>query len=165
MAGNALRQRVAIGRRPASAADLPLLRQLFGDARMELAVLPADTRFVLLDMQFRAQRRQHAAQHPHAQHDILVVDGVDAGQVLIDRSADAVHIVDVTVGLGHRRQGIATAVLTETVDQARAARQRAWLNIWSGNAAAREVCERAGLEPACEEGGYLRMERAVTPAG
>jgi RimJ/RimL family protein N-acetyltransferase len=162
MGDSALRRRVAVSRRPATPADIPLLRNLFADAHIELAVLPPDTRFVLVDMQFRAQRRQHTAQYPSGQHDIVVVDGTDAGRVFVDHSDGEVHIVDISVGLGRRREGIATTVLSEIVDNATAAGRRVWLTIWSGNTAARELCERAGLAVAKNEDGYLTMERTPT---
>ena len=156
-------RRTAIARRPATARDIALLRNLFADAHIELTVLPPDTRFVLIDMQFRAQRRQHTAQYPHAQHDILIIDGADVGRVLIDRSRDDCHVVDISVGLGHRRAGIAATVLAELIDEAAANGQRLWLTIWAGNVAARALCERAGLTVSSVADGYLTMERSVPP--
>jgi ribosomal protein S18 acetylase RimI-like enzyme len=162
---SALRRRTAVERRPATPRDIALLRGFYADAHIELTVLPPDTRFVLIDMQFRAQRRQHTAQFPDAQHDILVVNGVEVGRVLVDRSQGGCHIIDISVSLGHRRAGIATTVLTEIVDEAAAAGQRVWLTIWAGNAAARQLCERAGLAVSSDADGYLTMECAVPPVG
>jgi ribosomal protein S18 acetylase RimI-like enzyme len=149
-------------------ADIALLRNLFADAHVELAVLPPDTRFVLVDMQFRAQRRQQETQYPTAQHEILLVDGVEVGRVLVDRSAGECHIVDITVGLGHRREGIAGTVLAELVDTAAAAGQRVWLTVWAGNTAARALSDEVGLRLAAgssEADGYLTLESRVRPAG
>jgi RimJ/RimL family protein N-acetyltransferase len=154
-----------VSRRPATPSDIPLLRDLFADAHIELAVLPPDSRFVLVDMQFRAQRRQYAANFPCAQHDIVVVDETDVGRVVVDRSDGSAHIIDISIGLGRRREGIATAVLAELVDDAVAAGQRVWLTIWSGNTAGRQLCERAGLHVANDQDGYLTMERTVSPVG
>jgi GNAT superfamily N-acetyltransferase len=121
MSAQAVCRRIAVQRRTATSADLPLLRSLFADSRMELATLSADSRFVLVDMQFRAQRRALDTRFPDAEHDILVVGGTDVGRVVIDRSGPDVRVVDITVALGHRRQGIASAVLAEIADEARAA--------------------------------------------
>jgi ribosomal protein S18 acetylase RimI-like enzyme len=166
---SAVRRRTAVDRRDASAGDIALLRSLFADAHVELAVLPPDTRFVLVDMQFRAQRRQHATQYPAAQHDILLVDGTEVGRLMIDRSQGEYHIVDITVALGHRREGIAATVLADVVAEAAAAGQLVRLTIWSGNVAARQLCERVGLRVTADDDGYLTMSNAssasVTPAG
>ena len=121
MSAQAVRHRVAVQRRAATPADLPLLRSLFADSRMELAALSADSRFVLVDMQFRAQRREIDTHFPDAEHDILVLDGTDVGRVVVDRSGPDVRVVDITVALGHRRQAIASSVLAEIADEARAA--------------------------------------------
>jgi GNAT superfamily N-acetyltransferase len=154
-----------VQRRVAAPADIPLLRSLCADSRMELVALPPDSRFVLVDMQFRAERRRHAAQFPNADHEILVVDGADVGRVVVDRSGSVVHVVDVTVALGHRRQGIATTVLSEIVEEANATGRNLRLTMWSGNMAGRELCERAGLAATTDDGGYLGMELAVLAAG
>jgi ribosomal protein S18 acetylase RimI-like enzyme len=157
-----VRSGAVVQRRPATTGDIPLLRDLFADARVELSVLPPDTRDVIVDMQFRAQRRAQAAQHPAADHDIVMADGVVVGQVVVDHSGEAAHVVDLSIGLSHRREGIAMSVLCEIADAARAAGQRVWLTVWSGNAAARGLCERAGFRVCAEEGGYVTMERKVT---
>jgi RimJ/RimL family protein N-acetyltransferase len=155
--------RVAVQRRAATPADLPLLRSLFADSRMELVALSPDSRFVLVDMQFRAQRQQLRAQFPRAEHEILVVDGTDVGRIVVDHSGPDVRIVDITIALGHRRQGIASTVLSEITDDAKAAGRDVRVALWSGNAAARATCERVGLAAVSDEGGYLEL--ALTPAG
>ena len=151
MSSSTVRRRTAVARRSAGGADIPLLRELFADAHVEFAVLPPDTRFVLVDMRFRAERRQHAAQFPHARHEILVVDGVDVGRLLIDSRDDEMRVVDITVGLGRRREGIASNALAQLADEADKAGQRLWLTIWSGNTAMRAVCERLGFSAAAEQ--------------
>lgn len=166
MGDSATRRRVTVSRRPATGTDLPLLRELFADARTELAVLPPDTRWVLVDMRFRAQRREHAAQYPSAEHDIILVGGTEVGQVVVEHSADGVHVIDLSVALGHRHEGIATAVLSALVDEAQAAQQRIWLTVWSGNTAARHACERAGLRAGpVRDDGHVMMERPAAAVG
>jgi ribosomal protein S18 acetylase RimI-like enzyme len=156
-----VRGTVVVARRRATGADIPLLRDLFADARVELAVLPPDTRFVLVDMRFRAQRRQHSAQYPDARHEILVVNGVEVGRLVVDSHDGDVHIVDITVGLGRRREGIASAVLRDLVDESVATGQRVWLTIWSGNTAMRSLCEQLGFEVTAHGEGELTLSRAA----
>jgi hypothetical protein len=154
-----VRRDVAVTRRPATAADIPLLRSLFADAHLELACLPTDTRFVLVDMKFRAHRRSLAANHPLATDQIIVVDGVDAGRVLVDRTGDCTHIVDITIGLGHRRTGVAHEVMGELVREADASGRRLEVNAWSGNTAAVALAAGAGFAAASDEGGYVTFRR------
>jgi RimJ/RimL family protein N-acetyltransferase len=158
MTGVGIRQGVA--RRPATPSDIPMLRELYADAHLELACLPIDTRFVLVDMQFRAQRRRFAIQYPDARREILVVDGVDAGQLVVDETAELVELVDISVGLRFRREGVAGAVLASVI--AEAGDRAVQTTVWSGNTAALALVQRAGLVPVGDEAGYLTMR--LTPA-
>lgn len=154
-----VRRHVAVTRRPSTAADIPLLRSLFADAHLELACLPTDTRFVLVDMKFRAHRRTLAAKHPRATDQIIVVNGADAGRVLVDRTGDTTRIVDITIGLGHRRSGVAHEVMDELVREADKTGRTVEVTAWSGNTAAVALAESAGFVAASDEGGYVTYVR------
>jgi GNAT superfamily N-acetyltransferase len=154
-----VQRQLAITRRPATPADKPLLRSLFADAHLELTALPTDTRFVLVDMQFRAQRRKHAAAHPHATNEIVVADDTPVGRLLVDDTGDRTRVVDITVALSHRRLGIAGGVLDEVVHAADAAHRPVELTLWSGNRAAVALVEHAGFAPATDEAGYVTYVR------
>jgi RimJ/RimL family protein N-acetyltransferase len=156
---------VAVARRAATPEDIPFLRSLFEDAHLELAALPTDSRYVLVDMQFRAQRRQHAAQHPNATHEILIADGSSVGRVLVDRSCEPIEIVDVTVALSHRGEGIAADVVSGIVREADAHRRAVELTVWSGNAAAVALARGAGFAPCGSEAGYVTYVRSARPDG
>ncbi len=150
---------VAVTRRAATPDDLPLLRSLFADAHLELACLPSDTRFVLVDMKFRAKRRQLAANHPDATDQIIVVGETEAGRVLVDRAEDLIRIVDITVALGHRGNGVAHEVVAGLVDEADATGRRIEVTAWSGNAAAVTLAEHAGFAAVRDEAGYVTYRR------
>jgi RimJ/RimL family protein N-acetyltransferase len=155
---------VAITRRPATPADKPLLRSLFADAHLELTALPTDTRFVLIDMQFRAQRRRFAAAHPHAVNEIVVADDRPVGSVLVDHSGEITRVVDISVALGHRGHGIARDVLAEIVRAADAEQRHIEMTVWSGNRAAVALAEHAGFAPVTDQAGYVTYDRAPRPA-
>ncbi len=159
MTRGSARTRQAMTRRPATAADTPLLRELFADARPELTVLPSDSRLVLIDMQFRAQRRRHAAQYPHRRDEILVTRGVDVGRLLTNRGEGYLNIIDIAVDLGHRGQGIAGTALTEVADEAAARGEQVRATLWAGNTAGRRLCAHAGLSVVAESDGYVTMAR------
>ena len=158
-----VRGRLAVTRRAATPADIPFLRTLFADAHLELAVLPTDTRFVLIDMQFRAQRRQHAASHPLATHEIVVADGTAAGRVIVDRSTDPIRVVDVSVALGHRRTGIAAGIFADLTTEADGAERAIEATVWSGNAAAVALVQDNGFVAGTDEAGYVTYVRAPKP--
>ena len=158
-----VRGQVAVTRRTASPADIPFLRSLFADAHLELTCLPTDARFVLVDMQFRAQRRQHAASYPLATHEILVADGSEAGRVLVDRSTDTIRVVDVTIALGHRRAGIAATIFAALTAEADDARRAIEAIVWSGNAPAVALVEHNGFVAGTDEAGFVTYLRTPRP--
>lgn len=155
-------RRVAVSRRPVTAADIPLLRTLFADAHLELTVLPCDTRFVLIDMQFRAQRRLYAAKYPSAAHDILLAGGTEVGRVVVDRTDEAIQVIDISIALSHRRAGIAGAVLAGIAREADACALPVTSTVWSGNTAAVALLESAGFRTVADDAGFVSYVRPAT---
>jgi RimJ/RimL family protein N-acetyltransferase len=156
-----LAQARQVTRRAAAPHDDPYLRALFADSRDDLMLLPPEVRDPLIDMQFEAQRRQIAAAHPDAVHEVLVADGGDVGRLVVAYSADAAHIVDITIARAHRRQGIASAVLHELL--AAAGDRAVTLRVWSANGPARRLYEQVGFVPRGTDAGYVAMERRTAP--
>jgi ribosomal protein S18 acetylase RimI-like enzyme len=146
--------------RPAAASDDGYLRELFAQARDELLALPPGLRESLLDMQYRGQARQIAADYPGATREILLADGTDAGVLILDRDARRVHVIDITVARERRRQGIASAALRRVIDEA--GERAVTLYVWSGNIVARSLYERLGFVVSVTSDtaeGHLSMER------
>jgi ribosomal protein S18 acetylase RimI-like enzyme len=146
-------------RRPATAGDHDYLRQLFADSRDDLLLLPPETRGPLIDLQYRAQGRQVATDHPHATCEVLVVDGTDTGRLILDRDAERVHVVDIVVARAHRRRGIASATLREVISEA--GRRPVSLSVWSGNVTAWSLYEQLGFSAIMTtdaEKGHIHME-------
>jgi ribosomal protein S18 acetylase RimI-like enzyme len=150
-----------LSRRAVAPHDDPYLRALFADSREDLQLLPPELRDPLIDMQFEAQRRQIAAAHPDAVHEMLVADGVDVGRLVVAYSADAAHIIDITIARASRRQGIATAALQELI--AMPSNRSVTLRVWSANAPARRLYEQVGFVPGGTDAGYVAMERRTAP--
>jgi ribosomal protein S18 acetylase RimI-like enzyme len=156
-----LARSLAITRRAVRPADDELLRSLFAESRPEFALLPAD----LLDLQVRAQRAQYQANHPHAHHEIVVADGADVGQLILDDALDAVRVVDVTIRSDRRGQGIGSAVLRDVISAA--ATRAVRLSVWSGNADAQRFYDRLGFVGTDHESahGYLEMHHLQNHGG
>ena len=144
----------AVVRRRATGADVPVLRELFADAHVEFAVLPPDTRFVLVDMRFRAQRRQRLRQHPRAVQQIVCSDGRAVGQLVLDDRGDHVRVLDLSVGLGRRREGIASAALRDVCR----AHARVRVDVRAGDVAARALYAGVGFEVTAEHRDVLTLE-------
>jgi ribosomal protein S18 acetylase RimI-like enzyme len=158
-------QQAVVTRRLVERRDEPLLRELFASSRQEWDLLPPGSRDLLLDMQFRAQRQQYAANHPEAAHQILVAGGVDVGQLLFDESGPSVRIVDVTVDPAHRGRGIASSVLRDVLAGADREGRPVQLSVWSTNLGARRLYGRLGFAVTGEVNGYLDMHRPAMQKG
>src|SRR3954470_3148392 len=145
--------------RTASPQDGPYLRGLFAASRPDLAVLPADARDALIDMQYRAQRTEFAWRYPGADYHVLISDGAEVGLLILDRGEEAVRVVDLVVAEQHRRRGIAAGALRQVI--AAAGRLPVRSNVWSADPIARALYERLGFGPtgAPVAAGYVAVER------
>jgi ribosomal protein S18 acetylase RimI-like enzyme len=146
--------------RSAGPGDEPYLRQLFVESRDDLALLPAQVRDHLLDLQYRGQRRQIEADYPAAAREVLVAGGADAGLLILDRDPERIHLVDIVVARSRRRRGIASAALRSVINEA--GERSVTLTVWSGNAIARALYDRFGfaeINGSNVTEGYIFMER------
>lgn len=75
-----------------------------------------------LQMQFRIQRQGYALQYPSASWWIVRHRGASVGRLVVDRSIDALRLVDVAVLTEWRGQGLGTWLVRNL--QAEAARER-----------------------------------------
>jgi ribosomal protein S18 acetylase RimI-like enzyme len=152
-------------RRTASDSDAPLLRLLFEESRPDLAVVPAETRAAILDLQLRAQHRQQDADHPGCRREIVVSEGAPVGLLVSDRDSGAVHVLDIAIAVDHRGRGVGSTVLTELIEEARGSDREVTLQVWADNTGARRLYERLGfayVDPATDT-GHLRMRWRPDP--
>jgi ribosomal protein S18 acetylase RimI-like enzyme len=152
--------RPRLTRRPLALSDDRVARAMFAESRDDLDKLPAGVRESLLEMQYRAQQRQIAADHPNATHQVLVLDGTDVGRLVLAADHSALIVVDLVVVRPYRRRGVATAALAAVLADAGARPVR--LHVWSENVAARALYERLGFVALSDGKGHIAMERAAS---
>ncbi len=133
--------------RPVVAADEPFLRRLYASTRAEemaLVVWSEVEKRAFCDMQFDLQDRHYRAHHPEASFDLVLVDGKPAGRVTVDRSGRRLHVVDIAVLPEFRDRGIASELLGQLLEEARAARVPVVLEVEVQNRALR-LYQRLGF--------------------
>jgi ribosomal protein S18 acetylase RimI-like enzyme len=108
-------------------------------------------------LQFNAQTTDYQRNYPDASFQIIERDGVAAGRLLVLRSADAVHVIDIALLPEHRGAGIGTKFLRELQDEAKAAGKKLSIHVEIFNPA-RRLYERLGFQQVEEKGVYLLME-------
>lgn len=111
----------------------------------------------LLEMQFAGQQGTYRAQFPHAAHYILERAGHAIGRLLVDRSAERIVLVDVTLVPEARGQGVGTHLLHRLQGEAAAAGVPLRLKVRHANPA-RRLYERLGFATLSDDGVYTQMQ-------
>ena len=151
--------------RPVSDADEEFILAVYASTRaQEMALVPwsPEQKDEFVRMQFRAQKQHYAAEYPRARHEIICVEGAPVGRLYCDRSAEAIHILDVTVLPQHRGAGIGAELLRTLLDEAAGSGKPLTIFVENFNRSLR-LFERLGFQRA-EEKGFQFLLRWDPPA-
>ncbi|QKD00982.1 N-acetyltransferase [Mesorhizobium loti R88b] len=159
--------KVGLGFRPSTEADLPFLSRLYASTRLEeLAVTDWSEaqKAVFLDMQFQAQHAHYRKHYPDA--DWLVVEhaGQDIGRLYIERWPSQHRIIDIAFLPNHRRKGYGTALLRDLIDEAWLAGKSPSIHVEKNNPA-RGLYVRLGFVVVEDKGVYDLMACAPKVGG
>lgn len=147
--------------RPVEPGEEEFLYRVYASTRTEeLAVVAWDDagKEAFLRMQFTAQDRYYHAQMPDASYQVVLVDGVAAGRLYVDRRAGEIHVIDIALLPEHRGHGLGTRLMREVLSEADAAGKRVTIYVERFNPALR-LYERLGFSRIGDEGVYLLLER------
>ena len=110
--------------RAACDADLAFLFSVYASTRQdELACTGWDAAQTLafLRSQFELQHNQYHRQFPQASYDVVWLDDQPVGRLYVDRSAQAIHVLDIALLLPYRQRGggsmLLQAILAEAAAQ------------------------------------------------
>jgi ribosomal protein S18 acetylase RimI-like enzyme len=145
--------------RPVRDADRSFLLSVYAGTRAEeLALVPwtSEQKAAFVAQQFAAQTA-HYEQFTGMSADVILVDDVPAGRLLVARWAAEIRIVDISILPEFRGRGAGSVLLRRLLDEAAGAGQRVGIHVERQNRA-RALYERLGFRPVDEEGIYLRME-------
>lgn len=123
--------------------------------------MPEPARRQLVLMQFEAQAAGYAAEWPGHAHDIVTLAGAPVGQQRVHRGAEALHLIDISLGAASRGRGLGTALLRALQDEAAARGLPLRLAVMQGNPAAR-LYARLGFVPVGDRGLHTEMEWRVS---
>ena len=107
-------------------------------------------------MQFRAQTSSYRA-NLKAWYDIIVVDGLDAGRFLVERSGSMISVADIGLLPEYRGRGIGGGLIRDVLDRAAEAGLPVRLHVEQFNPASR-LYRRLGFSPTGDNGIYTEME-------
>lgn len=143
--------------RAATPDDREFLLALFATTRPDLALLPAQQRDQLVEMQFVAQDRQYRQANPGATFDVIEIGATPAGRWYVDRRPEELHLIDVSLLPEHRGAGIGTALVEALQEEAAASGRAVTLHVARDNRAA-ALYQRLGFRITGDLGVYRRLE-------
>jgi ribosomal protein S18 acetylase RimI-like enzyme len=142
------------------ASDEPFLLRVYAGTRAEeLAPVPwsPKQKAAFVAHQFAAQTAHYAQHYAGMSADIIVVEDMPAGRLLVARWEEEIRIVDIAILPELRGRGVGTVLVRELLDEATAVGKCVSIHVERQNRAL-GLYERLGFRPAGEHGVYLRME-------
>ena len=113
-------------------------------------------------MQWTAQQRSYNHQYPKAEHLLIMFQNLEAGRIIVNRSAEEIVLIDISILADYHNKGIGTALLRNLQAEAADARLPLRLSVLSANPA-RRLYERLGFVTTADNGLYNSMEWRATP--
>lgn len=154
---------MAITLRDACENDLAFLLEVYGSTRAdELALVPwsDEQKAAFLKFQFDAQHKFYHDQYPEASYNIILQDGQPIGRLYVVREDGEIRIMDITVLLRCRNQGVGASLIRELLAEGRATGKpvRIWVEHFNPSLS---LFERLGFSKIQEEGINCLMEFSI----
>ena len=146
--------------RPVQEPDDPFLLEVYTSTRaQELSQVPwtAEQKQAFVRMQWEAQKKHYAAEHPRASHSVICVEGNAVGRLYLDRTGKDFHILDITLLPQHRNRGAGSFLLGQIMLEARQAGKPVTIYVETFNPSLR-LFERLGFTSIQQEGFHLLMQ-------
>lgn len=146
--------------RPARETDVAILRRIYASTRAdELAVTDwsEEQKVDFCGMQFAAQDAHYRQHYPTAQFSMIEREGTAVGRLYVDRWEKEIRIMDIALLPEERGAGIATRLLRELQEEARATGKALSIHVERMNPALR-LYQRLGFTLREDKGVYLLME-------
>lgn len=149
--------------RPATVEDEPFLYNLYKLSRVEEFAVAQLTEMqfdALMQMQYAARKMSYEGNYPESKHDIVVVDGVDAGQIWVNRDDTQLRLIDISIAAEFQNQGIGSALVRDLIVQAREAALPLRCSIATNNPGSLRFHLRLGFRITQGDYMYYQMELA-----
>ena len=157
--------------RPEREQDEAFRFQLFCDSRLpEFALLQLEPAAFeqLMRFQFQAQTVTYRTSYPGERFDIIELDGVPIGRIIVARRGTTLRIVDQAIVPSQRNRGFGTTIMRAVMDRAAQAGQTVRLKVASTNDPSTRLYLRLGFVPIETDPFYIEMEwpagQPATPA-
>jgi ribosomal protein S18 acetylase RimI-like enzyme len=148
--------------RSAIPADEDFLFNLFLSSReKDLLMIPEPQRTALMRMQYGGQKMTYTQQYPASENSIITVDGQDAGRIWIDRSDQAISVLDIAILPGYRNAGIGGSVYSGLIEESAASSKPLHAAVSTANPDSLRFHERQGFKRIENNGLHISLVRFV----
>jgi GNAT superfamily N-acetyltransferase len=117
-------------------------------------------RHPLLDLQVRSKHSSYAVVHPHADYAIIMLDDQPVGRMIIDRSGEFYHLVDISIVPQQRSAGIGTRLVLALCMEAEMLHKSVRLYVSITNPRALALYKRLGFRVIEDQQTDILMERS-----
>jgi GNAT superfamily N-acetyltransferase len=149
---------VNLALRPATPADEEFLFAVFVSSRdFNLSIFPEPQRSNLMLMQYRGQQETYTQRYPAAEHNIVSLDGSDAGRIWVAETEEAISVLDIALLPGYRNRGIGRQLYANLIARAGAAGKPLRATVSTANPGSLQFHERLGFRRAGGDGMYIAM--------
>lgn len=146
--------------RPVREDDEPFLFDVYASTRAEEMAAwgwnPAQQE-AFLRMQFNIQRRGYEMQAANADHHIIIVKDQRAGRIMVNRTDQEIHLVDIALLAQYRNYGVGTSLIKDLCAEAESKGLPVQLEVLKLNSAAERLYRRLGFSLMGESGSHLQM--------
>lgn len=150
--------------RAATHADQEFLAALYASTRadeMVIAGWPEQMRAAFCAQQFAAQSAHYRTHYADASFSVVELQGSSVGRLIVHRSPERLHVVDISLLPAARGRGIGTILMETLFTEARQTGQSVGLSVEKTNRA-RRFYDRLGFQQVGDQGVSWLMEwRAV----
>lgn len=145
--------------REASSADEDFLFDLYCSTRDDItdAGLEPAQESALLRMQYSARDRAYRVEYPAGEQLVILYDARPVGAYIVEQKENEIRAIDLAILPEYRNRGIGGAVLTQSMEQARAGVRSFVFHVLRSNRALR-LYERLGCMRVSESDTHYRYE-------
>ena len=145
--------------RPATDADQEFLVGVFASTRADelqaLAWNPIQAE-MFIKIQYSAQQQSYRLSYPEAENNIILQDGLPIGRMLIDRSEEAICLVDIAILPDYRNHGVGAELIGGLLAEGATGGREVVLSVFHTNPAI-HLYNRLGFSKVDEESLYWTM--------
>ena len=134
--------------------DEPFLLTVYTSIRAEEMAVVAwsdEQKNAFLTMQLQAQHNYYLSRYPNATYSIINLDGQPIGKLYIERQADKIKILDITILPEYRNRGAGTKLIAEILQTGEHSEKPVQIYIENYNPSA-NLFSRLGFHSVAEEG-------------